>query len=280
MTLHLLHVAGPAWIQDLGRPGRMIEGVPPGGALVPEDLAQANRAVGNRDDAPAIEVFGELVVAARGGDVTIAWEGHATVLPRDHVRRLVPTRAVSYIAVGGGLLAPEVLGGCGLLPTAGLGGLGRPLRAGDLLAVGTDAPTPLPVHLRPPSDAPIRVVLGPDLPEVGPLLVAREWAVAAADRTGCRLAGLPLPTPDSDRALSAPMVRGAIQLPAGGLPVVLGPDHPTTGGYPVVAVVVTPDHGRLALRAPGAPVRFAVVSLAEARDLTGRWRSTFPLGVD
>ncbi len=47
------------------------------------------------------------------------------------------------------------------------------------------------------------------------------------------------------------MVTGAIQVPPDGLPLVLGPDRPTTGGYPVVAVVVDADLDRLAQVAPG-----------------------------
>src|SRR4051812_36360041 len=89
-TLEIVATPGLAWVQDAGRPGQMVHGVPPGGALVPERLAGANRAVGNRVGAAAIEAFGGLVVAARGGDLHVAWEGGATVLPRDHVRVLAP----------------------------------------------------------------------------------------------------------------------------------------------------------------------------------------------
>jgi allophanate hydrolase subunit 2 len=52
------------------------------------------------------------------------------------------------------------------------------------------------------------------------------------------------------------MVRGAIQVPASGHPIVLGPDHPTTGGYPVLATVVRADTGAIMARSVGASVRF------------------------
>ena len=55
------------------------------------------------------------------------------------------------------------------------------------------------------------------------------------------------------------MVRGAIQVPSSGEPIVLGPDHPTTGGYPVVATVVRADLGGLMARPAGAFVRFTCV---------------------
>jgi allophanate hydrolase subunit 2 len=53
------------------------------------------------------------------------------------------------------------------------------------------------------------------------------------------------------------MVRGAIQIPASGEAIVLGPDHPTTGGYPVLATAVRADMGALMARPVGSRVRFA-----------------------
>ena len=289
-ALEIVATPGPAWVQDAGRPGRAHEGVPPGGALVPAWLAAANRAVGNPPGAAAVECFGPIVVAARGDDLVVGWEGAAAVLPRDHVRTLAPTGAVAYLAVGGGLDVPIVLGGRGLLVAAGLGGgFGRPLMAGDRLRVGgvateaggallgvvaTEAGGALlgvggAVPFDP--DAPLRVVPGPDLDTFAPgaleRFVVTEWLLGAGDRVGVRLLGPSIPRLGGDRAPSAPMVRGAVQVPAGGGPVVLGPDHPTTGGYPVLAVVARADHGALAARARGARVRFVPVTPAEARNL-------------
>jgi allophanate hydrolase subunit 2 len=80
-----------------------------------------------------------------------------------------------------------------------------------------------------------------------------------------RLRGPALARLDDDRGASVPMVRGAIEVPASGEPIVLGPDHPTTGGYPVLAVVIRADQGALAARRPGAAVRFEAVTLEQAR---------------
>ena len=76
---------------------------------------------------------------------------------------------------------------------------------------------------------------------------------------GARLTGPPLLRSDDDSAPSTPMVRGAIQVPASGAPIVLGPDHPTIGGYPVLAVVIAADLGSFAARRVGARVRFRAV---------------------
>ena len=64
-------------------------------------------------------------------------------------------------------------------------------------------------------------------------------------RTGARLRGERLPRRPDLAERSRPMVRGAIEVPGDGLPIVLGPDHPTTGGYPILAVVASEDLERV-----------------------------------
>jgi allophanate hydrolase subunit 2 len=57
------------------------------------------------------------------------------------------------------------------------------------------------------------------------------------------------------------MVAGAFEVPPSGASIVLGPDHPTTGGYPVIAVLVRADLGRFHARPLGATVRFSRADL-------------------
>ena len=66
------------------------------------------------------------------------------------------------------------------------------------------------------------------------------------------------------------VVTGAVQVPPGGNPVVLLPDHATLGGYPVVGVVATADHGLLGQCAPGTRVRLVPIELGEARRAAAR----------
>jgi allophanate hydrolase subunit 2 len=233
--IRVASVVGLALVQDGGRPGRMHEGVPPGGALDPDGLAAANAAAGNPPDAAAIEHYGPIELDDDGAS-----------------RRFVPAGRVGYVAIAGGLEAPLVLGGRGALLGAGIG---RPLRAGDtfpghgLAAARLDR-----------AEAPIRVVAGPDLPRLGPdaldVLCGAPFTISrVGDRAGIRLDGPAIDVRVVDGP-SAPMVRGAIQVVPTGQTIVLGPDHPTTGGYPVVAVVARADFGRFAALRPGATVRF------------------------
>lgn len=85
-------------------------------------------------------------------------------------------------------------------------------------------------------------------------------ATALGDRVAVRLDGAALVRAAHCVGRELPsegLVRGAIQIPPDGLPVVMGPDHPTTGGYPVIAVVVDRDADRVMQLAPGAAVQFA-----------------------
>jgi biotin-dependent carboxylase-like uncharacterized protein len=260
-------VAGVATIQDGGRPGYMHQGVPHGGALVPELLARANAAVGNAHGDAGVEVIGTLTLRACAAIRVSADDGAAVQLDEGAVWTVASRGArVAYAASRGGFAAPVVVGGRGTLLAAAFGGHeGRALRKGDMLAMDE---RPAVVSVAPPAapvwdaSAPIRVVAGPDRERFGPTafdeLVASEFRVSPrSDRIGVRLVGPALDRVGDDSGVSAPMVRGAIQVPGSGEPIVLGPDHPTMGGYPVVATVVRADLGRLMARPVGAPVRFA-----------------------
>jgi allophanate hydrolase subunit 2 len=260
MTLAIVRALGLITVQDLGRPGRMHEAVPPGGALVADRLIAANRAVRNPDDAPALEILGQLTVRAErplrvatdtlaplelpaGGELVVASE----------------PRRVAYLAVRGGLAAPAVLGGRGALLCAGLGGLVRTGQRFDAAELAEVAAPPPPGGSAAP-DAPIRLIAGPDPGSFAPtaldLLLASDYRILpSSDRVGTRLDGPPLPRTDAPE-VSRPMVMGAIEVPRDGKPIVLGPEHPTTGGYPIIAVVARADLGRLFSIRLGGTVRF------------------------
>ncbi|MEO7734050.1 MAG: allophanate hydrolase subunit 2 family protein, partial [Kofleriaceae bacterium] len=151
------------------------------------------------------------------------------------------------------------LGGRGALLCAGLGGL---LRSGQQLAADAHpavAATPPPVE---PPDAPIRLVAGPDpgqfLPQALAQLLAASYRISpSSNRVGTRLEGPAVPRSAAPE-VSRPMVIGAIEVPGDGAPIVLGPEHPTTGGYPIVAVVARADLGRLFSIRLGGAVRFTL----------------------
>jgi biotin-dependent carboxylase-like uncharacterized protein len=260
VSLVVIRAVGQVTIQDRGRPGHMHEGLAPGGALVPSLLDAANRRVQNPGDVAAVEVMGLITVRADGG-VVIATDGMSARELRagDELTVVSDRHRVSYLAVRGGIDAPMMLGSRSVQMSAGLGQI---LRAGERLQAG-DAPLVMNPLERFADDGPIRVIAGPDhgafTPDALPTLASATWTVSASsNRVGTRLTGPPLPR-TSRPETTRPMVRGAIEVPGDGQPIVLGPEHPVTGGYPVIGVIAHADLGRFFATAAGRHVRFGIV---------------------
>ena len=165
----------------------------------------------------------------------------------------------------GGIDVAPVLGS---RSTDTLSGLGPPpLRTGDVLPIGPE-PTELPLVdvapvCPPPGDTVVlRAVLGPRAEFVADPaeLTGIAWTASSrSDRIGMRLEGGRLRRSGDAEVPSEGMIRGAIQVPPGGEPVVFLADHPVTGGYPVVATVCDADVDRAAQVRPGQGVRFVLV---------------------
>ena len=268
MTFSIVRALGLVTVQDLGRPGRMHEAVPPGGALVADRLIAANRAVHNPDGAPAIEVLGELVIRAeRALEVATDSLAARTLAAGGELVIASEPRRVAYLAIRGGIDAPLVFGGRGALLSAGLGRLIRASQRFESANLGKVAssvpPSVAPSAYAPAAgalDLPIRLLEGPDpesfTPQALELLLSSEYRILpSSNRVGTRLDGPALPRTGAPE-VSRPMVIGALEVPRDGKPIVLGPEHPTTGGYPIVAVVASRDLGRLFSIRPGGTVRF------------------------
>ncbi len=267
--LVVVRATGLVTIQDLGRRGHMHEAVPPGGALVPELLIGANRTAHNPDDAPAIEVLGQLVVRATT-ELVIATDrtSERRLTAGEQLTIASERRRCTYLAIRGGVAAPRVLDGRGTLLCAGLG---APLRAGDSIRIDRAAVVANPPVSFDASDL-IRVVAGPDSAAFAPraleLLTEAPYRVLpSSDRVGTRLHGSALPRDPGYRELSRPLVVGALEVPGDGQPIALGPEHPTTGGYPVIAVIAHADLGRFFAIPLGGEVRFTIdrIPLESAR---------------
>ena len=303
-------------IQDAGRSDWTHVGVPVGGACDPWSLAVANLLVGNDAGAATVEmtlvgatfaVRTPITVGLAGADLggTVRESGRSLMPGRTHrleagstiafpgdpdpaARAGARTGARAYVALPGGIDVPLVLGSASTALGAGFGGLdGRRLRAGDVLRAALDGdavPGPevaWPALADDPLAAavadPLRLLPGP-APGME-AIVAAGWQVAtASDRVGLRLDGPPLPRAASGELLSHGVVRGAIQMPPGGAPIVLLADHQTTGGYPIAAVVITADHPRLGQLRPGASVRFTATTIGHARDALARQREALARG--
>jgi biotin-dependent carboxylase-like uncharacterized protein len=272
-------------IQDGGRPGMAPEGVTRGGAADRHSLAVANLLVGNPPDAAALEatLLGPTVRAL--ASVTLGLAGTMAGTVTETGERVVPGSTVTlragdtvalepaigsraYLAVPGGIDVPAVLGSRSTALGAGFGGLdGRALRAGDTLASAADRAVPLahwpgvPVPDPVSTNQPLRVLPGPHAADLGndvlDAFLATPWTISPmSDRVGLRLDGDPIPGTPAPELASHGVLAGTIQLPPDRRPIILLVDHQPTGGYPVLAVVITADLDRLGQLAPGATAWF------------------------
>ncbi|KCM61292.1 allophanate hydrolase [Mycobacterium tuberculosis BTB03-108] len=279
-TLEILRSGPLALVEDLGRAGLAHLGVGRSGAADRRSHTLANRLVANPDDWATVEVtFGGFSARVRGGDVDIAVTGADTdptvngiMVGTNSIHHVRDGQVISlgtpraglrtYLAVRGGVCVEPVLGSRSYDVMSAIGP--SPLRAGDVLPVGehTDDYPELdqaPVAAIEEHLVELRVVPGPrDDWLVDPdALVHTIWMASnRSDRVGMRLQGRPLQHRWPDRQLPGEGVtRGAIQVPPNGLPVILGPDHPITGSYPVVGVITDEDIDKVAQIQPGQYVR-------------------------
>ncbi|MEU9999702.1 biotin-dependent carboxyltransferase family protein [Streptomyces sp. NPDC050848] len=270
-------------VQDLGRTGYAHLGVPRSGALDPGAARLVNRLVGNPEDAAVLETTVNgcavrprcpITVAVGGAPCPVTVDGRPVAwgttvrVPAGALLDVgAATRGLrAYVGFGGGLAVEPVLGSRSTDLLSGLGP--APLADGAVLPLGTEsAPrgwVDAPPWPGPADELVLRVRLGPRddwfTPAALRTLATRAYRVSpATNRIGLRTEGPPLERAVTAELPSEGMVLGAVQVPPDGRPVVFLADHPTTGGYPVVAVVREADLAAAAQAVPGTVVRFVPV---------------------
>ncbi|MGI5141485.1 MULTISPECIES: biotin-dependent carboxyltransferase family protein [unclassified Streptomyces] len=271
-------------VQDRGRPGHAHLGVPRSGALDAPAAALVNRLVGNPPEAAVLETTVDgcavrprsaVTVAVAGAPCTVTVDGRPAPwgapvrVPAGALLDIGPALSGvrGYLGVSGGVAVEPVLGS---RSTDLLSGLGPPpLTNGAVLPMGLPAGGHACVDVAPqpgpPSELVLRVTPGPRddwfTAEAIRTLLTRAYRVSpASNRVGLRTEGPPLARARDGELPSEGMVLGAVQVPPDGRPVVFLADHPTTGGYPVIAVVRSADLAAAAQATPGTPIRFTSVS--------------------
>ena len=295
-ALEILSPGPLTTIQDRGRFGFGQYGVPPSGALDSFSLRVGNILVGNEAGEACLEItlmglvaraLEDLVVAVTGADLAPRINGdmlpmwHSLGVKKgDHLSFKGPESGCrAYLAVGGGIRVPLVMGSRSTNLSARFGGLeGRPLQRGDVLKCASPhfhsgaAGRFLPPDVVPKyhSESVIRILPGPHDDHFSEgawdrFLTTAYEVTRHADRTGIRLAGPGIHTKEgySESVLSEGVVPGAIQVPGDGQPIIIL-NETVTGGYRKIATVVSADLPLLAQLKPGDTVRFAKVSLEEA----------------
>jgi len=264
-------------VQDTGRFGQGALGIGRSGACDRAAYRLANRLVGNDGGAAVLEAtFGGLVLRADADTVLVTTGARCAGTPHNapltlaagqHFALGAPVSgARTYVAVRGGIDVPKVLGSRSTDLLAGLGP--DVLAAGDRLPIGHS--------VRPMPGVDVAAVPEPEGGEVvvqlqpGPrrdwftddawasLLSQRYTVTAQSNRIGLRLDGAPLERAITRELPSEGMVRGALQIPSSGTPVLFLADHPVTGGYPVVGYVIDDDVDRCGQLRTGQTLRFTL----------------------
>jgi antagonist of KipI len=283
-------------VQDLGREGFGPLGISPSGAADPISLRLGNRLVRNIEGAAGLEMtllggtflFPDgAILALTGSDFGATLDGAAVdpgtsiEVGPDQTLRLAATRsgARGYLCVQGGIAVKPFLGSASTHVLSGLGGFeGRPLRKGDVLHIGpatgpfrkrTIAPLLLK-HLS--TRNALRVTNGPQVdwfPESSlRSFYAGSYRVGEqSNRMGLRLEGIPIAQHAGRQMITEGVSLGAVQVPDGGLPIILCVEQQTTGGYPKIANVISADLHRVGQLRPRDEVRFELVTFEAARSL-------------
>lgn len=281
-------------VQDLGRWGRQALGVPVAGPMDTFSHRLANARVGNEPEAATLEVTllgpelradGPVTLAMAGAGFALTIDGQS--VPHDAPFTMTPGAVLrfgprasgsrAYLAVAGGFETPLVLGSRSTHLVSAMGGFaGRALVSGDVLPVGqgparpVPAAPPVPVSPVTPARTTLRVMLGPQdawfsTATVNTLLHEVFRVSTKSNRMGYRLEGPSLAPARSDEPLSEPVPFGAIQVPAGGAPILLMAERQTAGGYPKIATVIAADLPLAGQLGPGDVLTFASCTRAEAR---------------
>jgi antagonist of KipI len=286
-------------VQDLGREGFGPMGVSASGAADAIALRLGNRLLGNAEGAAGLEMtlLGGTFLFPEGGVIALTGSDFGATLDENPVGlwrstevragqrlRSGPTKsgARCYLCVQGGVVVKPFLGSASTHLLSGLGGFqGRALRAGDVLKIGTASGSFRTFRKRSASAravaqlAPrkvLRVTTGPQSdwfsPEVQEVFYAGTYRVTEeSNRMGLRLQGTAFASTAGGEMISEGVSLGAVQITAGGLPIILFVEQQTTGGYPKIANVISADLSSLGQLRPRDEIRFELVAIESARAL-------------
>ena len=283
-------------VQDLGRNGFGPVGVSPSGAADPISLRLGNQLVANAESAPALEMmllggtfaFPEAAILALAGsdfgamldDVRLEVGTSVEVRPGQTLRLgSTSSGARCYLCVHGGIAVKPFLGSASTHILSGLGGFaGRALRKGDVLRIGSTTES-----FRKRAIAPhvlehlsrrevLRVTPGPQADWFSESSLRSFYACTyrvgeQSNRMGLRLEGAVVTQRGAGQMITEGVSLGAIQVPAGGSPIILFVDQQTTGGYPKIANVISADLHRVGQLRPRDEIRFELVTFDAARSL-------------
>ncbi len=273
-------VSGFVTLQDQGRIGYANVAVPTSGAFDQSAHQLANRLVGNFPNACAIESLrgtfkfsneSDLVISVTGAPASVQVNGREREISRaiyvasdsEVAIRFGNQGLRTYVAIRGSISGSPVMGSLSFDELSQIGT--PPVKTGDRFTITNQVAGPISVDYFPGPAVTGQVEIEIEAMPAprwsgfsnGQTLFESEFQVTQSiNRVGLRLTGPELVWSAKERLASEGVIMGAIQIPVDGMPLIFGPDHPTTGGYPVIAVVSRSSLDILAQTTPGTKVRF------------------------
>jgi biotin-dependent carboxylase-like uncharacterized protein len=282
--------------QDQGRNNLYHIGIPFSGAMDNRNFLLANKLVGNKLDSPVIEfayqgpllkfngdkvnivVTGDIIFKLRKKDNEIDGNCYETyeLEHGDEIDILSTNKSVyGYMAINGDFDIKFQWGSCSINTKANIGSnKGKKLDSGqkiDISKISLNQDKKKINYLNSKIEN-IRVIKGTNFDyfsEDGKkFFFNKEFVVSKlSDRMGMRLEGPKIENIVNTNIKSEGLLKGVIQIPGDGNPIIMLSDHGTIGGYPKIGVVASVDYDRLVQISPGSKIKFKEIELNDAETL-------------
>ena len=282
--------------QDQGRSNLYHIGIPFSGAMDNRNYILANKLTGNKLNLPVIEFAyqgphlkytGEKINIAVTGDVVFKIIKSGTEIDGncyesyqiesgDQINLISTNKSVyGYLAIGGGLDLKLQWNSCSINTKANIGSNdGKKLESGqkiNILNINSDQSKRKTNYINSKVEN-IRVIKGPNFDyfseEGKKIFFEKEFTVSKlSDRMGMRLEGSKIENIVNTNIKSEGLIKGVIQVPADGNPIIMLSDHGTVGGYPKIGVVASVDYDRLVQISSGSKIKFKEINLSDAETL-------------
>ena len=282
--------------QDQGRNNLYHIGIPFSGAMDNRNFSLANKLTANKLNSPVIEFayqgphlkyFGKKINIAVTGDVVFKIikkdteiEGNCyetyQIETGDEVNLISTNKSVyGYLAIGGELDLKLQWNSCSINTKANIGSNnGNKLENGqkiNILKINSDQGKKKTNYINSKVEN-IRVIRGPNFDyfseEGKKIFFDKEFFVSKlSDRMGMRLEGPKIENIVNTNIKSEGLLKGVIQIPADGNPIIMLSDHGTIGGYPKIGVVASVDYDRLVQISSGSKIKFKEINLSDAETL-------------
>ena len=282
--------------QDQGRNNLYHIGIPFSGAMDKRNFLIANKLVGNNYNSPVIEfayqgplikhrgvkinfaITGDVIFKIIKGGVEIdgnCYENY-TIEDGDQIDIISTNKSVyGYLAISGEFKLEYQWGSCSINTKANIGSNeGKKLQNSQKIEILNTKSNHIIKKLNYVNTKieRIRVIKGTNFDyfseEGKKIFFEKEYTVSKlSDRMGMRLEGPKIENIVDTNIKSEGLIKGVIQVPADGNPIIMLSDHGTIGGYPKIGVVISADYDKLVQLTPGSKIKFKEVELSSAESL-------------